>query len=56
MNNPERTERIRLMVSIPRSIKTFLQQLADENCTSVNAEIVRSARERRERLEADKPA
>jgi hypothetical protein len=52
----EKIKRARLMLSLPETDKFWLHQLANENCTSANAEIVRSVKERRERLEAEQRA
>lgn len=43
-------ERIKLMVRLPPDVKTFLQEQADLNSNSQNSEIIRSVRERMERL------
>jgi hypothetical protein len=49
----EKTKRARLLLSIPQADKFWLQQLADDNCTSANAEIVRAIRERREHIASE---
>jgi hypothetical protein len=51
-----KTRRKRLMLSIPDHQRAWLDEQADANCTSVNAEIVRSVKERRERVEAEERA
>jgi len=48
----EKTKREKLMLSLPGPLKSWLQELAEENCTTANAEVVRSLRERRARMEA----
>jgi hypothetical protein len=52
----DKIERRKLMLSIPAPLKAWLHELAEENCTSANAEIIRSLRERRERMEAEQRA
>ena len=49
----KKSKRARLMVSILAHQRTWLDEQADANCTSINAEIVRSIKERRERVEAE---
>jgi hypothetical protein len=48
----EKAKRKRLMISIPDHLKEWLHRMADANCSTANAEVVRSVLERRERLEA----
>jgi hypothetical protein len=52
----EKSKRERLMLSIPGPLLSWVKELAAENCTSQNAEISRSIRERRERMEAERRA
>lgn len=42
----------RRTLRLPQDATTFLDRIAAANCTSVNAEIVRSVRERMERAQA----
>jgi hypothetical protein len=44
------------MLSIPDHQRAWLGEQADENCTNTNAEIVRSVKERRERVESEQRA
>jgi hypothetical protein len=45
-------DEIRMTVRLPKLAAEFLDEVAKENFTSRNAEIVRSVRERKERKEA----
>lgn len=41
-----------MRLRLPPDLKRWLQAQAKKNCTSMNAEMVRAATERRERVEA----
>lgn len=49
-------EQIKLMVRLPADVKSFLQHQAAVNANSQNSEIIRSVRERMERLSKQEAA
>ena len=55
MNNAT-VERDRTMVTLPKPLRAWINEQAAKHCTSANAEIIRSVRERRERDQTEQQA
>jgi hypothetical protein len=52
----DKTKRARMMLSLPHPDKAWIEEQAEANCTSLNSEVIRAIRERRQREAAEQRA